>query len=358
MRIRWLSLPLLNVLVVGSGAAEGPPAELTGICEASAAVEFSPGVVAVGDDETNGLFLYDMNNGASLTPVDLNGFLGVLPDEEGHYEGVDIEGAAQVGDIVYWITSHSLTKKAKSKPERFRFFATRSSTASDHPSLEPIGRPYQHLRDDVLRAVPGAPWALADAATRSPERGFTRAETDQASDASNSGESGDTAELHREGGFNIEGLAEGPQGSLLLGFRSPVRAGMALILPLKNPQALVNSPASDVEPSAEFDPPIAVNLGGLGIRSIERLPGTSDYIISAGPISDGAGFRLFRWHYGDRDATPIATDTGGLIAEALVLPSGRAAEVLIMSDEGDTERCTQSPPRFRASLLPLGETSR
>jgi hypothetical protein len=348
MHISYLLLPLLSALADASGPQDEFPAELTGICEASAAAEVAPGILAVGDDDENDLYLYDLGDGRNLGRSELSEFLGVDPKD-----GIDIEGAARVGAATYWITSHSLNKNAKFKAERLNFFATQTTQTGGETQVVTFGRPYRALRDDILRAVTDQRWALADAANRSPERGLTLAETQSAAGQEPDAPSPEVAQLHREGGFNIEGLAEGPRGTLLLGFRGPVRNGLALIVPLKNPEALISAPAEGSEPSrAEFEPAIGVDLGGLGIRSMERMAGTDDYLISAGPVGDGPGFRLFRWSYGAGSASALDADTGHLIAEGLIFPSSRAGKALLLSDEGDTPRCT--PPRFRASLIKVG----
>ena len=348
-----LALLLVQALLASASMSDPQPAEFAGICEASAAAEVSQGLVAVGDDETNNLQLYKLPDGKRVTITELSAFLDAYPED-----GVDIEGAARAGDTTYWITSHSLTKKAKFKKERFRLFATRIETRDGKVRVTTTGRAYHDLQKDIVSSITDARWSLADAAKRSPEGGLTEAEARREEEAAAPIEySPETVLLHREGGFNIEGLAEGPRGTLLLGFRSPVRAGMALIVPLKDPQLLTDAAAGDADGRrAEFEAPIGVDLGGLGIRSLERIRGTDDYVISAGPVRDGAGFRLYRWHYGDSAATLLEAEVGDLIAEGLVQPSGGGNTVLLLSDEGDTERC--QPPRFRASFVPLGANGR
>jgi hypothetical protein len=77
-------------------------------------------------------------------------------------------------------------------------------------------------------------------------------------------EGGDT------GGFNIEGLAFVPEtGALLIGLRSPTQPldgqSCAVVLTLKNPHALFDSPAA----APDFDPqPKLLKLGGLGLRGM------------------------------------------------------------------------------------------
>ena len=67
----------------------------------------------------------------------------------------------------------------------------------------------------------------------------------------------------KEGGINIEGLAAAPNGHLLIGFRSPVTEGKALVAVLTNPNEVIEEGKKAV-----FDYPIEFDLKGLGIRDI------------------------------------------------------------------------------------------
>src|SRR5438094_602992 len=83
-----------------------------------------------------------------------------------------------------------------------------------------------------------------------------------------------------DGALSIEGLASTPDGALLIGFRNPITDdGKALVARLKNPdQVVAGQPA-------EFGKPITLDLGGLGIRSMERRG--DEYLIVAGRHGEG-----------------------------------------------------------------------
>jgi Protein of unknown function (DUF3616) len=133
-----------------------------------------------------------------------------------------------------------------------------------------------------------------------------------------------------DGGLNIEGLADTADGQLLIGFRNPVRDGKALVVTLRNPQQVAAGAA------ASFGPPIGLDLGGRGVRSIERLD--TGYLVVAGPAADEGDFRLYRWS-GEASDLPQRVpdlDFGTLRPEAL-FAWPRSGLVQILSDDGGIE---------------------
>jgi len=333
----------------------GPPAkasdeqsallDFSGMCEASAAAQVAPGMVVVADDEDNVLRIFAMTGG---TPVVADSailsFLGVPTTS-----GSDIEGAARVGKRIYWITSHSLTKNAKLKPKRSAFFATDIEATSPTSSLRRAGIAYVGLRDLLIASPELKHWNLEDAATRAPETGLKEADVKNPSLPSSPIE----ATLRAEGGLNIEGLADRSGGALLIGLRSPVRGGMALVFTLANPAKVLKGKRPILRE------PIEVDLRGLGIRSMDRIGLSDDYLVVAGPVAGGAPFQLFKWHRGDSTARRLEPPPPTFSPEAAVLPMEEPGEVLLMSDDGDypnKDDCGGTPPRhFRGILQPLRE---
>lgn len=99
-----------------------------------------------------------------------------------------------------------------------------------------------------------------------------------------------------DGGLNIEGIAWNPdpeQQRLLLGLRSPIINGQALVVPIRVPNPSQPFTAENLQ----FDTTIQLSLGGLGIRDIEydsRLK--SFLIISGAPENqERATFVLWEW---------------------------------------------------------------
>ena len=107
--------------------------------------------------------------------------------------------------------------------------------------------------------------------------------------------------------FNIEGLAWDAAGArLLLGFRTPVVDGQALIVPITLRDA---SGAFAVE-NLQAEQALRVPLGGVGIRGLDHDPRTKSILIVAEPSSGtgrSRGFSLVEWTPGAADARMVTT---------------------------------------------------
>ena len=232
-------------------------ATYNGWCDASAAVALDDEHFVVANDEHNELRVYRRGQPDAVgSPLDLGQFLGTNKQES------DLEGSARIGNRIYWIASHGRNKNGKLREERHRFFATDLQLGPTRPpSLQPAGKAYTGLLDDLLAAESLKPYKLAAASALAPES---------------------------PGGLNIEGLAATPDGKLLIGFRNPIPNAKALVVPLENPDDVINGRAK-----ARLGLPMLLDLGGAGIRSIELVG--SSYWIVAGPPADSGDFALFRW---------------------------------------------------------------
>ncbi len=276
--------------------------EYRAMCNASAAVAIDGGRFVVADDEDKPTtFLRVYRTGQPSEPLAAlplpSAALGLDPAEDPE---IDLEGAARVGERVYWIGSHSASKNAKPRPNRRRLFATTITTQGDAVRAEVVGHPYEHLIEDLDEDGDYSKFRLKEAGKL-------------ASKAA--------------GGLSIEGLAATPDGDLLIGFRNPVPGGKALIARLKNPKAV-----TDGKP-AKFGAPIRLDLGGLGVRSLEWAESLQAYLIVGGLPGEGSGSRLFRWSgKPDRKPEPVAgVNLTSLNPEALFV-EGLTATVL--SDDG------------------------
>jgi hypothetical protein len=270
----------------------------SGCCDASAAAPINAELFAAASDEGSLLQLYRRGaGGAAVRSVSVSSFLGMRPKRE-----ADLEGAARLGNLVYWVGSHSRNKEGAAVPERQVLFATAIRGTGPLAELVPVGKPCVGL----LAALGSDP-ALKEF------------------------ELGRAAGLPGEakGGLNIEGLAAGPGGALWIAFRNPVPLGMALVVPLLNPGEVIEGRPPRLGPALRLD------LEGLGIRDIARAG--DRYVVVAGPAEGGGRHRLFAWS-GDARA-PVEIRKGfprGFAAEGLVvddLPGARTVEVL--SDEGN-----------------------
>ena len=355
--------PPLAAPAAGNGAARGtstgPSASSAagvvvvhdGPCNASTALSIGEGLFVVADDEASApvkLRLYRSGQaGDSLGSGEIPE-RAVAPQADGHLE-LDLEGSTRIGPLVYWIGSHGAAEgdkkgdtKAKDtnivgepRPNRRRLFATNLGlTAAPNGkgmaiTVQPVGRPYSSLIEDLAADRRYADFKLAAAALRPAK----------ASD-----------------GLNIEGLAATPSGALLIGFRNPLPGGKALLAPLTNPNGVMGGD------KAVFADPVLLDLGGLGIRSLEMVNGS--LLIVAGP-AEGNNKRtakirpsaLYRWSGKfEQPAERVRTLTP-VGAEPLLNPEALLRDgdsLVLLSDDGklerDGRRCEELPKgkqRFR-----------
>ena len=104
-----LALLLSTGLLAQSGAQ--PVSTYHGPCDASAAVALDAGHFVVGDDEQNMLYIYRRGQAQAIASLNLSKFLDTGSNQES-----DIEGAAAVGQRIYWISSHGRDGKGKARP--------------------------------------------------------------------------------------------------------------------------------------------------------------------------------------------------------------------------------------------------
>jgi len=286
-----------------------------GMCDASAAVPVGGDLFVVGNDEDSVLRIYRRDQpGPSLHSQDFASFLQVDAPE------TDIEGATRIGDRIYWITSHGRNGDGEEQPNRQRLFATNIQIAGDAINLVPVGTAYRSLLEDLARDEVLKSYKLAKAAQQAPED---------------------------KGSLNIEGLTRTPEGALLLGFRNPIPDGKALLIRLENPDEVISGKP------AKLGKPVQLDLGGLGIRSLEYSEGERTYWIVAGPFDDGDDFRLFQWSGSPADAPRVVTeaDFQGLRPEALIVYPGDKSRLQALSDDGgvkiDGKKCKKAAPEKR-----------
>ena len=196
--------------------------------------------------------------------MDWDANLGI--DPEGKHPETDIEGAAVLGKTVYWITSHGRNKEGKWRTNRHRFFGMTVARDGDQVTAQPVGKPYVRLASDLVADPRLKVLRLAESLAADRDEDETLAPKDA--------------------GLNIEALSAAADGkSLLIGFRNPRPEGMALIVPLLNPDAVLQKGAAP-----EFAEPVRLRLSrevqgqkiSLGIRSMEYSAGHQAYLIVAG----------------------------------------------------------------------------
>lgn len=294
-RYGTLSLMLLGLAMA---RAEHGARVHTGMANASEAVPVGKDLFLAGSDDDNVLKLYRADApGGPLARFDVTPWLAPADRQA---DG-DIEGAARIGDVIYWMGSHSRNKDGRYRPTRQRLIATRLSEGTNGFALAPVGQPCTGLLEAMIAAPQLTRFGLSDAAGRPPEV---------------------------EGGLNIEGLAAMPDGGLLIGFRSPIPQGKALLVPLSNPsEAVTGKPP-------RFGEPRLIDLDGLGIRDVAWSG--REYFILAGRGGSGGSTRLYRWD--GRSAAPKQVEHHGLRG---LNPEGIALfgtpskpRLLLVSDDG------------------------
>jgi hypothetical protein len=294
-------------------AARPRVVEYRGLCDASAAVFLGAGRFVVACDEDNTLRVYRRTEPEPARSIPLDGFLKL--DGRSKNRETDIEAAAGLGDLTFWITSHGRDKDGEIRPNRHRFFALRADSANPE-LLVPAGSPCDHLVRDLLAdpAVAGL--------------GLDR--------AASPGVAVRKSLAPKRKGLNIEGLAliPGTRG-LWIGFRNPVPSGKALLVPFLNPEEVVFRGSR-----CRFGRPVLLDLGGLAVRDMTSGGGSGAVWITAGRTDSAPGFGLFRWSGSASDApVPVRTGLEWIAAESLTpeafLPPAGGGDALLISDDGE-----------------------
>ncbi|MDG2046192.1 MAG: DUF3616 domain-containing protein [Halioglobus sp.] len=283
----------------------------SGICDASGVVAIGSDTFAVADDELNRLLTYSLHtSGPEESSLELNHFLNLSSQINNKNQfpkatpEADLEGAARVGDVVYWISSHGRNRKGERVDARMQFFATKIDSDGTNPILVPVGAAYTHLLQDIMAAPQHQSYELETAAALPPKA---------------------------PGGLNIEAMADMPNGHLLIGFRSPTIAGRSLIIELENPAGIIEGE------TATFGQPRLIELDG-GIRAMASEG--SHYIIIGNEQDAEAGQSSFYlWDGEGQTVEKIESlNFAHFNPEAItVFPDNQGGQVLLLSDDGSSE---------------------
>lgn len=284
---------------------------LTGIYEPSAIRQLPDGrFLIVEDEREHPLSLATVGADGTVKTSELTA--GLLQMFDSFWKLDDLEGLAADGaGFVYAITSHSRDddgdeKKSRDKLVRFRVEGDRVVDTKVF---------------DGLKHALTARHAVLTAAAK-------------------------IRDVKASGGLNIEGLEFSPdQRRLLIGFRSPLRGGRALIACVENPsEVFASDEAPRIAPLLE-----ELDLGGHGIRGLSFVPTLGAYLVIGGPTSREPGkFDLWRWS-GEPGATAHRMTVPGLrglekaegVTAAVV---GGIERIVVVSDDGN--RATGRPASF------------
>lgn len=252
-----------NFMKTKGGESTRPAAFNGGTFEASgvAHVHGTDGVLFVDDGRTDEIFWMRLGEGRSQA--------GAIKSVKLGASVIDLEGITTDGSHFYVVGSQSKSKGGDlTGLVRFRFNA-------------------QGQRVEGTEAVSGLKRFLAENVVEL--RGMAERK-------------------YKDGGINVEGVAWDARGErLLLGLRSPVVEGQALVVPLKLRNTKEGFSAANLE--VEGAKAIRLPLGGAGIRSIEydESRGAFRVITGAGPNSEKMDFKLWEW---DGDAArPVLRET-------------------------------------------------
>jgi hypothetical protein len=287
-----------------------------GRSNASGAVALGSQHFIVADDEQNELsiFIKDQNEPLEPSLALKEIFNGEISDDK-HRE-IDLEGATLIGDVYFWIGSHSTNKDSEPCSDRHRLFAMHiQKNEQGGYTAHRCGSIYTQLIADLNRDQRFNRYKLNIAETIAPKA---------------------------IGGLSIEGLASTPNKELLIGFRNPLVGGVnennrlthgkAFLVLLKNPLAVIQGQA------AQFGDPVELDLGGLGIRDIV-LRKNHQYLIVAGPYHDNKinpeQTKLYLWDGDSKDLEVLnSINLEGLNIEAAFFYPGQDDFVQLLSDDG------------------------
>ncbi|MEU2058883.1 hypothetical protein [Streptomyces sp. NPDC013455] len=288
---------------------------LTGAADASAAVDVGGGHLLVANDEDNTLRLYDGSvSGAPLREWDLDGALGAERE-------ADVEGAARVGDTVYWIGSLGNNKDGVYRADRNTVFTTTVSGSGAATRLA-FGTAGHRLREDLVA------WDEANGDRYGFAAGTATGRPPKRAD-----------------GFNVEGLefAPGSSTTAYVGFRAPLvpprAGGKALIVPVTNMDQVARGTR------AAFGTPVELDLGGLSVRDLRRDERGRFLILAGswGADDNSDPYALYSWdgHAGHRPVKTLdlpTADAGGWECVASVPgPVAAGARVRLITDNGSAD---------------------
>lgn len=294
---RWCGAIVALGVIVGDLRAEPVWKFFRGMCDASALEMLDNDLFVAANDEDNVLRVYSRSReGFAVETVDFSSHYRLAKKKQ----EIDFEGTARVGNRIYWISSHGANAKGKFQPSRHRLFATDVISTNGTQTLVPVGRIYSNLLRDLATEPRFAEYQFIRASQRAPKAA---------------------------GGLNIEGLAATPEGHLLIGFRNPIPGGKALIIPLLNPEEVVEGR------KGLFGAAICVDLKGMGIRSM--TPFEENYLIVAGSNESEGVSQLYVWNGRSESATLLSPRGLAGNPEGLaVLKEGGKRKLFVVSDDG------------------------
>jgi hypothetical protein len=280
---------------------------LTGIFEPSAIQQLPDGRFLVAEDEKEHPF--------ALVTLQPDGAIRSVPLE------LDSEDAAKLDDLeglsldaqgnLYAITSHSRNSKGEEKKSRDKLLRFR---VEGNRMVFPV------VLTGLKSALAAAHPVLAESAT--------------------------VLDVKADGGLNIEALEMAPDGQhLLIGLRSPLLEGKAILACLDNPATAFDSGAAlRISPAL-----VTLDLGGQGLRTLSWIPVLNGYLLVSGPIAkEQRQFRLWFWsgHSNDKPREAHVQGLAGFEHTEGATPAIIAGQPKIVFVSDDGSRAEGRPARF------------
>jgi hypothetical protein len=302
-----------------------------GSSDASASIGLDNQYMIVGDDESNVVRVYPRAGGAAVLEWDYGLDLPIGNNE------LDLETSTRMGNTLYFMSSLSNKKTGATDPNRaYIFEATVSGTGAATQFT------MQHYRDDIKTQLVN--WDKNNGHGLGANYfGFAASVNGVAPENVN--------------GFSVEGMTSSPDGKYLwLGFRAPqtdtTSRSKALIVPVQLSDLFTAAQITptDTNTTLTFGAPIELDLGGRGIRSINKVADGTGYLIVAGPAGSASAdvtndFRLYTWSGLANNApteldnsldTLLATTKGSFESSVSPASTKPGTCVELIQDNGDT----------------------
>ncbi len=277
--------------------------------EPSGVTQLLDGRLLVVEDEKNNpirlLSLLTSEHGESVSTTPLQTSLPTVSGRSDLGELADLEAVALDNNgFVYAITSHSLTRKGKSSTAREKLvrFKVKGDSVSD------VG-----VVLDLKSAIIKLDKALK--------------------------KSSHVTDVKENNGFSIEGMSfDQNKQKLLIGLRTPVMDKKAVLLVLKNPQAMFEKG----EPPKFKRKPIYLDLDKGGIRAITFDATLNGYLILSRHEKKGKKFKLWFWD-GKENQAPVRVRIKGKLdlsnAEGITpILIGGEKKIMFVFDVGNTSK--------------------
>jgi len=203
----------------------------------------------------------------------------------------DLEAITNDGNIIYAITSHSLTRAGKRKKSREKLVMFHY----DDVSMVDLFT-YTKLKNELRETFPSL-----------------------------------FKNMFKIDDMDIEGLSVDEDGGLLIGFRAPLSNFKAMVIKIKNPANLFLKD----EPIA-FADPIFLDLGGLGIRALTYDEDKKGFWIIAGDVNErGENFKLYFWDKKNNKVSYIKNQPDIGFGEGItVIKNSAKSSLFIVEDDG------------------------